>query len=238
MEILKGIKIVDLGLYITKHKTLIIADIHIGYEEALNKQGILVPRFQFKEVLERLERIVAKVSPETIVVNGDIKHEFGQISDQEWRDTLKVLDFLSKHCKKIVLTKGNHDTILGPIAKKRNVEIVDSYKVGDIYITHGDKIPETLEFANSKTIIIGHEHPAVGLRKGQRVEQYKCFLAGRWKRKNLVVVPSFNLIVEGTDILQEKLLSPFLTNIKNFDVYIVADKVYRFKKVKDLLKLN
>ena len=147
MKILDDIEIIDLALYLKKHKTLVIADIHIGYEEALNKQGLLVPRFQLKEVLRRSEKIVSKVKPDTIIINGDIKHEFGEISDQEWRDTLKVLDFLSKHCKKIILTKGNHDTILGPLAKKRSVEVVDEYKIDDVYITHGHKIPENIDFA-------------------------------------------------------------------------------------------
>ena len=55
MEILKGIEIIGLALFIKKHKTLIIADIHIGYEEALNKQGILVPRYQFKKVIAELK---------------------------------------------------------------------------------------------------------------------------------------------------------------------------------------
>ena len=238
MKILNGIEIIDLALYLKKHKTLIIADIHIGYEEALNKQGLLVPRFQLKQVIKRLEKILSKAKPETIIINGDVKHEFGKISDQEWRDTLKVLDFLSKHCKKIILTKGNHDTILGPIAKKRNIEIVNSCKIDDLYVIHGHKIPTNIDFTKSKTIIIGHEHPAAGLRKGQRIELFKCFLLGKWKRKNLIVQPSFNLIVEGTDILKEKLLSPFLTKIDNYNVYIVADKIYKFKKVKDLCSLR
>ena len=47
MEIAKGIEIIDLGLYIKKHKLLVFADFHIGYEESLNKQGVLIPRFQF-----------------------------------------------------------------------------------------------------------------------------------------------------------------------------------------------
>jgi len=48
-------------------------------------------------------------------------------------------------------------------------------------------------------------------------------------------MPSFNLVSEGTDILKEKLLSPFLhQNINNFDVYVVEDKVYNFGKVRDL----
>ncbi|GAG34601.1 unnamed protein product, partial [marine sediment metagenome] len=68
-----------------------------------------------------------------------------------------------------------------------------------------------------------------------RVELVKCFLKGKYKRKELIVMPSFNLVSEGTDILKEELLSPFLhQNINNFDVYVVEDKVYGFGKVRDL----
>lgn len=234
MKILKDFEIVDLGLYLKKHKTLIIGDIHIGYEEALNKKGVLVPRFQLKELLERLEKLVLKTKPSTIIINGDVKHEFGTISDQEWRDTLKVFDLLSKHADDIVLVKGNHDRIIEPIAAKRGIEVVDNVSLEDVYITHGDEIPESLGLQSSKTIIIGHEHPAIGLRKGQRIEMFKCFLVGKWQKKNLVVMPSFNLVVKGTDVLQDKLLSPFLTDISKFDVYISADKVYKFGKIEQL----
>ncbi len=128
MEILKDIEIFDLALYVKGH--LILTDFHIGYEEALNKQGVLVPRFQFQEIIRRLEKILKKLKGkniEKIVINGDLKHEFGTISDQEWRLTLRLLDFLGKYCKEIILIKGNHDTILGPIAKKRNVKILENY---------------------------------------------------------------------------------------------------------------
>ncbi|MBU4015741.1 hypothetical protein KJ878_06140 [Patescibacteria group bacterium] len=52
---IKGIEIIDLGLLLNQEKILVFADFHIGYEEALNKQGILVPRFQFKDVIKRLK---------------------------------------------------------------------------------------------------------------------------------------------------------------------------------------
>ena len=140
MEIEKGIEIVDLALYLPKQKTLIISDVHIGYEEALSKQGLLVPRFHFKDTIKKLTNILEQTKPETVVINGDLKHEFGTISEQEWRETLKVLDLISRYAKKIVLVKGNHDTILGPIARKRNLSVVDDFKIEDILITHGDKI--------------------------------------------------------------------------------------------------
>ena len=234
MEIAKGIEIMDLGLYIKKHKLLVFADFHIGYEESLNKQGVLIPRFQFKDIIQRLEKILARVKPDTIVVNGDLKHEFGKISEQEWRETLKLIELLAKNCKKLLLTKGNHDKIVEPIAKKRNIGIVDSYEIDGILIIHGDKVPKNT--GKYKTIIIGHEHPAVSIRERGRIEKFKCFLAGKYKRKALIVQPSFNLITEGTDVLRGDLLSPFLhQDLKNFDVYVVADKIYKFGKLRNLL---
>ena len=217
MKIAKDIEVNDLSLYLVKEKTLVFADFHIGYEEALNKEGILIPRFQLKETLERLERIFLffkrnKKEINKIIINGDLKHEFGTISEQEWRDALKLLDFLNKYCKEIILIKGNHDTILGPIADKRSLKIVDFLKFEDVLIIHGDKINKHIEnlIKKAKIIIISHEHPALSLKEGFRVELFKCFLKGKYKKKTLIVQPSFNLVTEGTDVSKEGLLSPFL----------------------------
>jgi len=233
MEISKGIEIIDLALYLKKEKILILADFHIGYEEALAKQGFLIPRFQFKDISKRLENIFRKLKPEIIIINGDIKHEFGEISEQEWREALKLIDYLSKKCKKLILVRGNHDTILGPIAKKRNIDTALEYEINNILVIHGHKIPKIDK--KVKTIIIAHEHPCISLKEGPKIEKYKCFLKGKFKSKVLIVEPSFNLVTEGTNVLQEKLLSPFLQqNLDNFEVWLVSDKVYYFGKLKNL----
>jgi putative SbcD/Mre11-related phosphoesterase len=233
MEILKNIEIIDLALYLKKQKVLIISDPHIGYEESLNKQGILIPRTAFKDFIIRLEKIIKIIPrPKQIIINGDIKHEFGKISETEWRNTIKFIDFLSRYTESIVLIKGNHDKILNPIAEKRNITIKEYEKIGNILIVHGDKIPE---IKNIKTIIIGHEHPAITIKEINRSEKYKCFLKGKYKGKNLIVQPSFNLVTEGTDITNEKLISPFLDqNLENFEIFIVSDKTYYFGKISDL----
>ena len=238
MKILPNTRIVDLALYFDT--ALVIADIHIGYEEALNKQGILVPRLQFEEMVERINNIFDSLKDKKIkqiIVNGDLKHEFGTISEQEWRNTLKFLDLLAKHCNEIILIKGNHDTILGPIARKRNVKVLGYYIVGNTLIAHGNKIPDKSILKNIRNIIIGHEHPAISLKEGPRMEQYKCFLKGKYKGKDLIVQPSFNSIIEGIDILRDEILSPFLQqNLNSFEVYVVEDKVYEFGKLKGLRK--
>ncbi|MBI2673501.1 metallophosphoesterase [Candidatus Woesearchaeota archaeon] len=238
MIISNGIRIIDLALYLEKHKTLVISDVHLGFEEALNKKGMFIPRFQYKITIERLEKILKGLKLDNIIITGDLKHEFGEISHTEWRDTLNFLDFLSKHCKKIVLIKGNHDILLGPIAKKKNIEIVDSFFLDNTIILHGDKIPETIEFSKAKTVIIGHEHPAISISSEVRTETYKCFLVGKFKNKKLIVLPSFNLLVEGTNILKERILSPFLqSDLSNFEVYVIGDKIYRFGSVKEVKTL-
>lgn len=242
MQILKNIEIIGLCLFLTKSKTLIIPDVHIGYEEALNKQGILIPRTQFNDIMINIEKIIKEAITKfkginKIIILGDLKHEFGRISETEWRQTLRFLDFLAKFCDKIILIKGNHDTILGPIARKRNLEIVDNYSVDDTFLVHGDKIPSEIP-TPAKTIIIGHEHSAISLKQGPRVEKYKCFLKGKFRKYGLIVMPSFNPLIEGTDILKEELLSPLLkqTEVNNLEVFVVGDKVYNFGRIKEIVK--
>jgi hypothetical protein len=233
MEIIRGIEMIGRALWLPRQKILIIADLHIGYEEALNKQGILAPRMQFKEIKKEIEELLVKVKPRIIIINGDLKHEFGEISQQEWQDTNEILDLMFKKAG-VILIKGNHDTILKPIAKKKGLEIKDFYCIDKICVLHGDKILVNPEMHKAKILIIAHEHPAVSLREGSKVEQYKCFLLGVWKGKKMILMPSFFSLFEGTDVKKEKLLSPYLKNIENFDVFVLGDRIYKFGKVKNI----
>ena len=236
MEIIKGIEICDLSLYLKGYKTLIIADLHLGYEESLNKKGVLVPRIQFKDTYERLNKILTSKKIETMIITGDLKHEFGVINSTEWKNILQIIDLILKHCKNLVIIRGNHDVTLPFITKKKGIEILDYYKISNILICHGDEILDNNDFSKSKILIIGHEHPAVGLKEKAKYESFKCFLKGKYKNKILIVLPSFNTLTIGTDVLSEKLLSPFLhQDINNFEVYPVENKkVYDFGKLKNL----
>ncbi|MEM4703194.1 MAG: metallophosphoesterase [Candidatus Pacearchaeota archaeon] len=232
MEILPGVQIRDKALWFPKKRILVICDLHIGYEQALIEEGILVPRVTIEEIENELLELL-KLKPKLVIINGDLKHEFSKISKQEWYDTLEILDLLLKEAR-VILIKGNHDTILGPIARKKNLEIKDFFVLGGIAFLHGHKIFfESLD-KKIKVLVIGHDHPAVSIYDGIKQEKYKCFLLGRYKDKGLVVIPSFIPFPEGSDIKKEKMLSPFLKNISEFKVFVLGDKVYDFGKVKDI----
>jgi putative SbcD/Mre11-related phosphoesterase len=212
---------------------LVFSDVHVGLEEALNKEGFLVPRTLFKEIMKDTHTLLKKTKPRAIVIDGDFKHEFGRISKQEWDDTFTLTELMLKYTKDITVIKGNHDKILTPLTEKHNIKTANFYCIDDVYITHGDVIPHNEEFKQAKTIIIGHEHPCVTVRDDHKFEKFKTFLVGTYEDKELIVLPSFSP-VEGADVTKERLLSPFLRKNKefwNFDVYISAEEIYPFGKL-------
>ncbi len=283
MEISPGIEMVETSLWLKKEKVLIINDLHLGYEEALHRKGILVPRFQLQEILDSLERIMGKIlgksqpesiktlvtntSPKTppiktLVINGDLKHEFGTILQAEWREVLQFLDFCLNKCGEVIIIRGNHDPSLKFIAEKMNVQVRAEFQTGDTLIVHGDELVN-IRRKGIMRVIIGHEHPAITLRRGSKREKYKCFLKGKWRQdgrtlnrrklqqlqrggkggrgqpKELIAVPSFNPLLEGSDVLKEQLLSPFLSDLTNFEVFIVSKgEAFAFGSVGKVARMN
>jgi len=241
--ILPGAEIIETALWLKKPDVLIIADLHLGFEETQTRQGVMLPRFNFEEIKKSLEKIFAKRERfEKIVIDGDLKHEFGIPSQQEWKEALGLLDLLQKHCKEILLVQGNHDNVLGPIAAWRGIRILKEgffLEKEKIFITHGHKFFFSREFEQAKTIIIGHDHVAVTIREGTKRETFKCFLKGKYEGKCLVVLPSMSPIATGTDVLKNKLLSPFLQgDMLGFECWVVADKQLYFGKLKNIERLG
>jgi putative SbcD/Mre11-related phosphoesterase len=233
------VTIIDLALKVKDY--LIISDLHLGYEQSLNAEGIMVPRFQYPKIIARLKEIQRRSSANKIIINGDLKHEFGQISRQEWNETTDFLDYLKSNYEEIILIKGNHDNFTKFISQKTNLDVVDSFKIGDSLVLHGDKLLPELDDQDVKNLIIGHEHPCIGLRSGERVEKIKCYLSGEYGKYKLMVMPSFNFVTDGSDILQEKPLSPFLKEIstEELEVYAVEDfEVFAFGKIKDITRVK
>ncbi|MBD3318679.1 phosphoesterase [Candidatus Woesearchaeota archaeon] len=234
MLIHPSIEAIDLALFLKKEKVLVICDLHIGYEQAMKKEGILVPRTQKQLIISRLQQILEKFRPKTIVINGDLKHEFGSINKQEWQDTIEILDLLNAKGEELLIVEGNHDPLLEPIAAKRDIKLLKEHRVGKVLIVHGDTVPNKL----APIVIIGHDHPAIVLQDGAKREKFKCYLKGTFKKSTLIVQPSFQPLVQGTNVLEDQMLSPLIASTKNFEVFIVDEEtgdVLPFGKVRNFL---
>jgi hypothetical protein len=269
-EIIPNIRFLDNCLLIDE-KILVLTDFHIGYQDYIyGKESY--PRFQLKEILENLDRIFNLLEKEgvmikQIIILGDLKHEFGEISDVEWRETLELLDYLynkienmeemtlkkgegigskkenrgsgGKETERIVLIKGNHDNVLGPIAKKRGIKVSGYYNINGVCFLHGDRI---FEECKSKVLIMGHLHPSVVLSDKYKREKYKCFLKGKWKGKLVYILPSFSPLSLGYDMDNIGSDKDFLfisdKYLRGFEVVIYDskdNKAYNFGKLKKLI---
>jgi hypothetical protein len=236
------------GLYVPAARTLALADLHLGLEETLHDEGTLVPRGHLRAILVRLERIVQALSRsngavERVIVNGDLRHRFGPWTREAWHEAEAFLDRLREVAEEVVLVEGNHDEgSLAVLADRREgVRVCDACEVAGLWFLHGDREPEAIP-PSVEAIVIGHEHPAVGLRDPVtgRVETFKCFLVGEYEGRTLVVQPALNPWTAGSDLLREEPLSPLLSEevLAGCWVYPVGDdgKVLRFGPLKRLLR--
>lgn len=229
-NIFKNVKPISLGLFFEKEKLLAIGDLHLGQEGELNSTGIFVPRSNFEKVEQELKLIFSETGKlNTIVFLGDVKHEFGSANNQEWREVVKLFEIAEKAADKVVVIRGNHDSFIKSIANWKKFKIFDTYEEGEYLFCHGNKIIES----KKKKIIIGHEHSAIMLRDANKKEKYKCFAKTKFKNKDVVVLPSFNFLTTGTDLLREKLISNYLKESEEFEFWVIEErKIFYFGKMK------
>jgi len=221
---------IDKAIFFQEQGILAIGDLHIGYEHSLRESGIQIPETQLKDTIENLNKIIYEIKKrkyklKKIIFLGDIKHYFGY----EWKERVyfnKILDFLREHVKDkdIILIKGNHDKFDFSGKKMKNY-----YFNKSLMFLHGHiNFPQIFE-KRVKTIVMGHLHPSIILSDKQNIkrEKYKCFLVGNYKRKEVIVLPSFIGIIEGSAVNEQRYghndfsMIPH-KNILKFNVFVIG----------------
>lgn len=190
------------ALYLREHGALVVADLHLGYEGVLRRQGVSLPRFQKEQMIDRLGELLDRYDPGALVVNGDFKHEFSGTLREEWNDVLDVLDFLQGREVEVVMVRGNHDNYLLNILNRKGLPLHDAVRFGDVAVAHGHE-----EVGVPDLLVMGHEHPSLKLRDdvGATVS-LPCFVVS----EAVVVLPAFSPLAFGSDVLRGPYLSPFL----------------------------
>jgi len=225
------------AVYLPKAKTLVIGDLQLGMEQQLRDTGSTIFYEQAVQMLGLIETLLVQTGATNLVINGDLKHDFGKVLFQERNDITMLLSTLRKKIM-ITVVRGNHDTMTASVLQGLDVSLVDAWSSEGVLVLHGHKLPDETagEFKNAELIVIGHVHPAITLSDGVRKERYKCFLLGKYKKKQLLVLPSFSTIVEGSDILQVASNSPLLQGDSS-RVYVLADEIRPFGTIKQLRRV-
>lgn len=199
-------------------RTILVSDLHFGFEAELADRGVRVPS-QAWRLRELLIELVKEVDAERVIFLGDLKHRIPLSSWIEWREMPKVLEDLRRFVK-LILIPGNHDggiaSMLGDLVtyvSSRGILIEAEQK---IFLLHGHTWPDK-GVLEADLIIMGHLHPMVSLRTdvgGILKKRIWLILEGdrkilaerlgaktrRRKRLRLIVMPAFNPILTGISV--------------------------------------
>jgi uncharacterized protein len=225
------------AVYLPKAQTLVISDLQVGQEQQMREAGSNILFEQTMQMMGLIETLIDQTKAKRLVIDGDLKHEFGRISYTERRDILRILSHFKARVE-IIVVRGNHDKITQPLTDELGIPLIDAWSEDGFYAIHGHELPDETDpkYKAAHTIIIGHMHPAIRIDDGVRNERYKCFLIDKYKKKRLVVLPSFSTIVEGSDILKVQPNTPLLQGNSSL-VYVLADEVRAFGKVSALRRI-
>lgn len=219
MKLSEGVELIcpHRAVYIKSLDTIAIADLHLGFEGIAAEQGVFIPKVQFKKEMEELKAILRKKKAETIIINGDVKHEFSETSYHEFVEVRRLYNFLIENFSRVVQIKGNHDNYIIYVTRKHGVELHDSLDLGGYYFAHGHR-EAALGEVEAESVVMAHEHPAIALydEVGGK-EKVKCFLHGEVEGKEVIVMPAFSYLAEGSEVNitpQSEFLSPLLRRVE------------------------
>ena len=206
-----------------EQRTVIVTDLHLGWEVAFAEKGIHVPS-QMPKLLSKLTEIIKQTKPQTLLLLGDIKHTITKTATEEWRDIPDFFELLTKKVQSIKIIQGNHDGNLEPLLPE-SVEILPSTGtvIDGAGFLHGHTWP-ALELLKCHTLVMGHVHPVVMFRDplGYRITKQvwvRANINGALLRKSLlrhydirqplqqqtklaqcIIMPSFNDFLGGRPI--------------------------------------
>jgi putative SbcD/Mre11-related phosphoesterase len=221
-------------IYIRGSKTLVLSDLHLGFEEASSRglsynlrgssgyTAIYLPRIQLRRTLSMLSVVLSELSISRVVINGDLKHAFDRLLRQEREEIIELTKFLrDRGVRDILVVRGNHDNFIKSLLRKLDVELINGFSttVGDKWVlfTHGH---EDVNIREYDILVIGHEHPAL---KCFDVYKFPCFIKiPLIENKYLVVMPATGPYHPGITVtpIPEEYLSPIIKKVR--DLYTMS----------------
>ena len=143
--------------YLPEHRTLLVADAHIGKAVSFRRLGVPVPEATTAGTLARLDAALQATGARQVVFLGDLLHSVRShaaatlAAVQAWRERHAALN--------LVLVRGNHDRHAGDPPAAWRVQCHDeSLRLGPWLLRH-DPQPDPGAY-----VLAGHVHPCALLQ--------------------------------------------------------------------------
>ena len=202
-------------LWLPEHRTLVAADLHLGYVWAHRQAGQLLPISAPEDTIDRLEALVSEYHPAQLILLGDIVHRALPIPAIRLQ-----LDNLRTRLAATTIRwiAGNHDRNLEPLLP--DILLETELTLAPHLLIHGDQATSAILACLDPNawLIMGHEHPAINVHDRVTTSvKCPCFLVA----PRILILPAFSPWSAGSNIRTTQFLSPLARETQFTAAYAV-----------------
>jgi DNA ligase-associated metallophosphoesterase len=176
------------ALWLEVERALVVADVHLEKGSAFAARGQLLPPYDTRDALQRLEAEAQALGARRIVMLGDAFHDGGAEARLSPEDAGRLRALA--HGRTLVWIVGNHDPV--PPASLPG-ESAEELELAGLVLRHEPTAgPAPGEAA-------GHLHPCARISAGGRSVRRRCFVTDGER----VILPAFGAYAGGLNIRDE-----------------------------------
>ncbi|WP_309628560.1 ligase-associated DNA damage response endonuclease PdeM [Brevundimonas sp.] len=192
------------ALWLPAHGTLVAGDLHLEKGSAFAARGQMLPPYDSRATLDRLEAEIVDLKPDRVVLLGDSFHDSKSIGRMAEDDRTR-LDRLA-FGRGWIWLEGNHDREALTAADADAVSrlpgrVVGDLRLGALFLTHEPR-PEAEDGE-----VAGHLHPCARVVAHARMVRRPCFVTDGRR----LILPAFGAFTGGLNVLDAAIAGLFAT---------------------------
>ena len=179
-------------LFIEANRTLIVSDLHLEKGTSLARRRTLLPPYDTRSTLRRLQLAMERLRPKTVIALGDSFHDLNgavRLCDED-RASLATL----QKGRDWLWIAGNHDPVL-PL--ELGGERAGEWRFGAVTFRH--------EPSSSSNEVTGHFHPCARVSRDGHSQRRPCFAIGSGR----LIMPAFGAYTGGLNVLEPAIAGLF-----------------------------
>jgi DNA ligase-associated metallophosphoesterase len=176
------------AMWLGAERALVVADLHLEKGSAYAARGQMLPPYDTRDTLKRLEVEVAKLAPDAVVLLGDTFHDRRSEARLAADDAERLRALAAG--RSLIWVVGNHDAD-GP--RGLPGEVADELTLLGLVLRHE---PQAGVQAGE---VAGHLHPCARVASARGSVRRRCFVSDGER----MIVPAFGAYAGGLNILDQ-----------------------------------